>query len=143
MGIITETEGEFAGWLTWPDEIFEYESAGPFYFKKIDGEWVSRFRAARKHMNAGNVMHGGCLMAFADFALFAIAADDMPEGGYGATVAFNCEFIQGPVIGDLMEARGEVIRAGSSIIFVRGQVTAEGKIALNFSGTIKKFKPRS
>ncbi|MGB0907756.1 MAG: PaaI family thioesterase [Maricaulaceae bacterium] len=142
MTHITETEGEFAGWQTWPDEVFEYESAGPFYFKELDGDYVSRFRAARKHMNAGGVMHGGCLMSFADFSLFAIAAEEM-EGIYGATVAFNCEFLQGPVIGDLMEARGEVLRAGKSIIFVRGIITGEGKPCLNFSGTIKKFKPRA
>ena len=103
---------------------------------------ISVTDAARKHMNAGGVMHGGCLMSFADFSLFSIAAKEM-EGVYGATVAFNCEFLQGPVIGDLMEARGEVLRAGKSIIFVRGIITGEGKPCLNFSGTIKKFKPRN
>lgn len=139
---ITETQGEFAGWQMWTAETFEYKTAGPFYFKKIGDEYVSRFRAESKHMNAGGVMHGGCLMSFADFALFAIAHDAM-DGGYGATVAFNCEFIQGPVVGDLMEAKGEVIRAGRSIVFVRGLITANDRTALNFSGTIKKFKPRN
>jgi uncharacterized protein (TIGR00369 family) len=142
MTLITETKGEFAGWHSWPEEIFEYKTVGPFYYKKIDGEYVSRFRAAPKHMNAGGVMHGGCLMSFADFALFAIASDHIDEN-YGATVAFNCEFIQGPVVGDLMEARGEIIRAGRSIIFVRGIITGEGQPCLNFSGTIKKFRKRS
>ena len=141
MDLRTESEGEFKGWQSWPAETFEHKSAGPFYFKKIDGEYVSRFRSKEKHMNAGGVMHGGCLMTFADFALFAIAHDEM-AGGYGATVAFNCEFIQGPIVGDLMEARGEVIRAGNSIIFVRGMITANDRICLNFSGTLKKFKPR-
>lgn len=141
MELQTETGGEFAGWQTFPSEIFEYETAGPFYFKKLEGEYVSRFRAARKHMNAGNVTHGGCLMSFADFTLFSIAADHFAEN-YGATVAFNCEFIQGSSIGDLMEGRGEVVRAGSSLIFVRGIITGGGKPVLNFSGTLKKFKPR-
>lgn len=141
MDPIVETTGEFEGWLYWQTETFEHKHAGPFYYKHIDGEYVSRFRAAEKHMNAGGVMHGGCLMSFADFALFSIADDEM-KGTYGATLAFNCEFIQGPVVGDLMEARGEVIRAGNSIIFVRGIITGNGKTCLNFSGTIKKFKPR-
>lgn len=81
-------------------------------------------------------------MTFADFALFAIAADDMGEG-YGVTVAFNCEFISGPKIGDMIEARGEVIRAGGMLVFIRGMVTANDKIALNFSGTVKKLRLRS
>ena len=140
MELRTETQGEFTGWQSWPEETFEHKSAGPFYFKKIDGEYVSRFRSATKHMNAGGVMHGGCLMTFADFALFAIAHDVM-DGSYGVTVAFNCEFIRGPVVGDLMEAKGEVIRAGGSIVFVRGLITCEGKVCLNFSGTIKKLRP--
>ena len=41
-----------------------------------------------------------------------------------------------------MEARGEVLRAGGSLIFVRGVITAEGKPCLNFSGTIKRLRER-
>ena len=79
-------DGEFKGWQTWPEEPFEYESAGPFYFKVDDKGPVSAFRVARKHMNAAGVVHGGCLMAFADFSLFAIAHDQMGDE-YGVTVA--------------------------------------------------------
>ncbi len=142
MQKLVETDGEFKGWSAWPEEIFEHQTAGPFYFKKIDGEYVSRFRAAKKHMNAGNVMHGGCTMSFADFTLFSIAADHFVEN-YGVTVAFNCEFMDAPIIGNLMEGRGEVLRAGKSLVFVRGIISADGKPCLNFSGTLKKFKPHS
>lgn len=141
MTLRTETEGEFKGWHNWSGETFENTTAGPFYFKDVDGENVSRFRAAQKHMNADGVMNGGCLMSFADFALFAIPKDHIDDN-CGVTVAFNCEFISGPVVGALMEARGEIIRAGNSIIFVRGIITGDGQICLNFSGTIKKFRPR-
>ena len=72
---------------------------------------------------------------------FGIAYKHIDEN-YGVTVAFTSEFLSGPKIGQLIEARGEVLRAGSSIVFVRGIITADGVSALNFSGTIKKFKPR-
>ncbi len=135
--------GEFSGWQTWTNEPFEYESAGPFYFRVDDKGPVAAFRAAHKHMNAGGVMHGGCLMTFADFALFAIAHDGgHSEDAYGVTVAFSSEFISGPVIGDYIEARGEVLGGGRSISFIRGLVTANGRPALNFSGTIKRFIKR-
>ena len=69
------TEGEFAGWHTWPNEPFEHDAAGPFYLREDEnGKMVAAFRAERKHMNAGGVVHGGALMTFADFALFALAA---------------------------------------------------------------------
>lgn len=142
MDMTEVKEGEFAGWSNWPQEPFEYETAGPFHFRIDETGPVCAFRAERKHMNGGGVMHGGCLMSFADFALFAIAHEHMDKGGYGVTVAFTSEFLDGPLIGDYVEARGDVLRAGGSLIFVRGIVTAEGKACLNFSGTIKKLRPR-
>ncbi|MFN7057088.1 PaaI family thioesterase [Hyphomonas sp.] len=139
MATVTVSEGEFAGWTTWPDEPFEYEAAGPFYVRVDDKGPVAAFRAERKHMNAGGVVHGGCLMTFADIALFSIAQMAM-EGAYGLTVAFTSEFLDGAREGELIEARGEVLREGGSLIFVRGIVTAEGRPCLNFSGTIKKLR---
>lgn len=134
------TSGEWAGWKNWPEEPFEYEQAGPFYFRVDERGPVAAFRAEHKHMNGAGVMHGGCLMTFADFALFGIAHEDMGENAYGLTVAFTSEFLAGPKVGDYVEARGEVLRAGRSLIFVRGIVTADGTPALNFSGTIKRVK---
>lgn len=138
MDVKTITDGEFVGWKTWPSEPFEHDSAGPFYLREDDQGMVAAFRAQRKHMNAGGVVHGGCLMTFADFALFAIAHDSGDEGGYGVTVAFTSEFLSGALEGEYIEARGEVIGGGKSITFVRGLVTADKRPVLNFSGTIKK-----
>ena len=132
--------GEFAGWRYWPEEPFEAETAGPFFFTVDEQGPVSAFRAERKHMNGAGVMHGGCVMAFADFALFSIAHDHIGENSYGLTVSFTSEFLDGPKEGERVEARGEVLRAGGSLIFVRGIVTAEGRPCLNFSGTIKRLR---
>jgi len=141
MVAVTVSDGEFAGWMTWPDEPFEYEAAGPFYFRVDDKGPVAAFRAQRKHMNAGGVVHGGCLMTFADLALFSIAQMSM-EGAYGLTVAFTSEFLDGAREGEWIEARGEVLREGGSLVFVRGIVTSDGRPCLNFSGTIKKVRKK-
>ena len=134
----TITDGEFAGWHTWPGEPFEHDTAGPFYMRKeADSSMVAAFRAERKHMNAGGVVHGGALMTFADFALFALAHSG-EDDGYGVTVAFTSEFLAGALEGELIEARGEVMGGGRSITFVRGVITSDGRPVLNFSGTIKK-----
>jgi uncharacterized protein (TIGR00369 family) len=140
MATTIETDGEFKGWTTWKEEPFEHETAGPFYFRIDDQGPVAAFRVARKHMNAGGVVHGGCLMTFADFALFAIGHEAM-EGGYGVTVAFTSEFIDGALEGELLTARGDALRKGGSLSFVRGIVYGEdGRPVLNFSGTIKKLR---
>ena len=131
-------DGEFAGWSTWENEPFEHDTAGPFYLREDEtGKMVAAFRAEHKHMNASGVVHGGALMTFADFALFALAHTG-EEDGYGVTVAFTSEFLSGALEGELIEARGEVMGGGKSITFVRGVITADDRPVLNFSGTIKK-----
>ncbi|MEP3073451.1 PaaI family thioesterase [Maricaulis sp.] len=141
MNAHTVESGEFAGWHYWPTDPFE-QAAGPFFYRHVDGEAVCAFRVQKKQLNGMGIIHGGCLMSFADFALFGIAHEEMGPSGYGVTVAFTSEFLGGAREGDYMEARGEVLRAGGSLIFVRGVVTAEGKPCLNFSGTIKRLRER-
>lgn len=146
MGPMSTTiveSGEFAGWTTWAEEPFEHETAGPFYFKVDEQGPVAAFRVQRKHMNGGGVVHGGCLMTFADFALFAIGHEAM-EGSYGVTVAFTAEFIDGAIEGELLTARGDTLRKGGSLSFVRGIVYGEdGRPVLNFSGTIKRLRKKT
>ena len=138
-----QTEGEFAGWTYWVGDKYESETLGPFYYRReANGDMVGAFRAEAHHMNGHNNMHGGCMMSFADFGLFTIAEDALDQDTSAVTLSMSSEFLSAANIGDLMEVRGEVLRAGRSIIFVRGLVTANGEPCLNFSGTIKKVKRR-
>ena len=67
---ITVTEGEFAGWQTYDHHDTFDTVVGPFYSRPDpDGQMRCAFRAEQKHMNAGDRMHGGCLMTFADIAM--------------------------------------------------------------------------
>jgi uncharacterized protein (TIGR00369 family) len=133
--------GEFAGWYHWPGDRFEMHS-GPYFFRRTDdGGVLCAFRVTEQHLNGGGTVHGGCLVTFADYSLFALAHDELIDTR-GVTVSLNSEFIGPAVEGDLVEATGEVIRAGASLIFARGLVTANGKPALGFSGVIKKLTPR-
>ncbi len=81
VGKVTVTEGEFAGWQTYDLHGTFDVTVGPFYFKPDpDGRMRCAFRAEPKHMNAGDRMHGGCLMTFADIALFQTAYQEMRGG---------------------------------------------------------------
>lgn len=136
-------EGEWAGWRYWgDDDPFESQS-GPFYFIEEDGGRVRcAFRAQKKHMNGGGFMHGGCMMTFADFALFALAWRHLQDS-YAVTVSLNGEFVNAGAVGDLVEATGEVVKAGGSMIFVRGMLSVAGKPLMTFSGVIKKVRPKA
>lgn len=141
MQAVTAEQGEFAGWQYWPSDVFESQSAGPFFFSVDEAGPVAAFRIASHHINGGGAVHGGCLMTFADFALFAIARDALAADS-GVTVSFASEFLGGAVEGERVEARGETLRAGGSLIFARGLITAEGRPCMNFSGTIKRLRAR-
>jgi uncharacterized protein (TIGR00369 family) len=134
--------GDWAGWRTWSGvDPFEDQS-GPFYFREgEDGRVTTAFRAEKKHMNGGGFMHGGCMMTFADFSLFAIAWKELADSR-AVTVSLNGEFVGPARPGDLVTATGEVVRAGGSLLFVRGLVSTGTGPMLNFSGVIKKIRAR-
>ena len=84
-------------------------------------------------------MHGGCLLTFADYALFCIG-DAALEGAGSVTASLHGEFIDAAGVGEFIEARGEVIRAGKSLVFIRGMITSGERPLLSFSGIVKRTK---
>jgi acyl-coenzyme A thioesterase PaaI-like protein len=133
-----ETSGEFAGWRTWSRDNFETHN-GPFWHRMDEnGKVQCAFRVEEKHLNGQRSVHGGCFMSFADYCLFAMASSVLQ--GPGVTVSFACEFIDAARAGELIEGSGEIMRAGGSLIFVRGLLTSAGRSLFSFSGTIKRIK---
>ncbi|MEO1242962.1 MAG: PaaI family thioesterase [Pseudomonadota bacterium] len=112
--------------------------AGPFYFReKGEGPGVGFFSEPR-HANLGGIVHGGALMTLADMSLWDICRRS--EGNFKAvTVTMNAEFIGPGPVGAFIEAAGEMTKAGRSLLFARGLVTANGKSLLSFSGSLKRF----
>jgi acyl-coenzyme A thioesterase PaaI-like protein len=140
-GMVVATEGEFAGWTTWSRDSFESNN-GPFWHRfESDGRIRCAFRVEKKHLNGMRNVHGGCFMTFADYCLFAFASRELQ--GPGVTVSFACEFLDAAREGDLIEATGEVTRAGGSLIFLRGILTCGERSLLTFSATIKRMRKRT
>jgi acyl-coenzyme A thioesterase PaaI-like protein len=135
-------EGEWAGWGRYDTDPFE-NLTGPFYCRRDEtGQMVCAFRAEARHMNGGGSMHGGCMATFADFAIFMIGVEDLECSG-SVSSQLSTEFLGGADIGELIEARGEVTRAGASLVFVRGLAAAAGRPVFSFSSIIKKVRRRS
>ncbi len=137
------TEGPWAGWWSWSGRDNFEALVGPFYSRLVDGEAVCGCRLEAKHMNGQGGLHGGAMMTFADFALFMLSSRAR-GGGAGLTVNLSGDFLGSARAGELLEARGEVTRAGGSLVFVRGLVTAEAerRPVLSFTGVLKKIRPR-
>jgi uncharacterized protein (TIGR00369 family) len=122
------------------------DHAGPFYRRLLpSGEIICAFVAEKQHSNNSGAVHGGMLMTFADYALFALA--DMGLYNPMVTISFNAEFTAPALVGDFVEARGEIVRRTKSMIFVRGQVFVRGepeeRLVLNFSGIIKRVREKA
>jgi acyl-coenzyme A thioesterase PaaI-like protein len=131
-------DGAWAGWLV--DRLDPYEqNVGPFYKRQDEhGNRQSAFRVEKRHLNNSGFVHGGCLMSFADFSLFWIA-HEFTSVSPAVTASFNSEFISSAKQSDLLQSQGEVVRAASSLIFVRGLITNLGKPVLTFSANNKKI----
>jgi uncharacterized protein (TIGR00369 family) len=135
---MTETDERLKGFEIW-DGADPYEDyCGPLYFGKVDGQTVCRLILEPKHMNAHGSVHGGVLMTFADYSLFILALERL--GGINSvTVSMNSEFIGPGVVGDLIEATGEIIHETGKMIFLRGIIRSGDTALLNFSGVLKKI----
>ncbi|WP_407151133.1 PaaI family thioesterase [Bradyrhizobium sp. ORS 86] len=134
------TEGEFAGWRTYFGDNYEAHT-GPFWYRQEpDGSMRCAFRVKEKHLNTSRHVHGGCFLSFADYCLFVIAKPVLQ--GPGVTIAMACEFIDSAGEGDLIVGTGEIIRAGGSLIFLRGQLRTGERTLFTFSATIKRVKQK-
>ncbi len=134
------TEGEFAGWSTWGNGSDPFETlTGPFYMKPLaEGGYICAFMPEERHCNGMGNIHGGCLMTFADFALFAHCHDYMNEQPC-VTMQFESQFVGGAKAGVLIESQGEIVRATRTMLFIRGVLSQSDKPVLAYSAILKRI----
>ena len=136
-------DGPFEGWMAWIPAPDPFEDlTGQYYFKRADdGAVISAVMVERKHLNGSGAMHGGAIMTFIDFALFATANDAL-NMTRAVTITCNTEFVGAAREGALLEARAEVMRETGSLLFIQGRCTQSGDNIASFSGTLKKIGAR-
>jgi acyl-coenzyme A thioesterase 13 len=134
------TEGPFAGWQTWGNGSDPFETlTGPFYMRALpQGGYECAFMPEARHANGMGNIHGGALMTFADFALFAHAHDYMNEQPC-VTMQFESQFVGGAKVGILIESTGEIVRATRTMLFIRGLISQDGKPVLAYSSILKRI----
>lgn len=123
------------GWTLRPTKAFG-SHVGPFYNAPGgDGEGCG-FVAAAKHGNKRGVVHGGMIMTAFDVALGNAvwnAAGQKPC----ATVQMNVSFIGAVQVGQFAAVRAEVVKATRSMVFMRGTMTAAGRVVATADGVWK------
>ena len=134
--IVVETEGEFSGWQQLPGVSFN-SHVGPFYYKLSRKKVVAAFRPSTVTGNGTGVVHGGALMSFADFSMF-VAAQSYYKSKMVFTISANCQFVGTARPDEYIESVTETVHAGRSLIVLRGTMTSNKEIVLNYSGTFKR-----
>lgn len=126
------------GYQKWDaNDPFE-DMIGPFFLKPNgDGTNRTAFYSENRHVNSDGALHGGMLMSFADYSLFAIAREALDTPA--VTIGFNSEFIGAVGAGHLIESSGEILRATRSLLFVRGTIYTGEQLLMTFSGILKRI----
>jgi uncharacterized protein (TIGR00369 family) len=128
------------GYRTWSEvhrDPFE-DHAGPFFYRDLtDGSVETVFEAKPHHCNGHGNIHGGLLMTFADYSLFAIARDDLGTD-QAVTVSFSADFIAAGQHGSPIRGRGMVSRAAKRLIFVRGEIFQDNRVLMTYSGVLSR-----
>ena len=115
---------------------------GPFYWKELDdGTQHFVLQAEARHCNRHEIVHGGLMMTMIDLAMVGAAKEVWDE--QLVTVSLNSEFIDAGRAGELVEARGELIRRTGSMAFVRGRVSVGERTLLSSSAVLKRLRVKT
>lgn len=115
---------------------------GPFYMREDADRTRFCFRVSHKHDNTQGRPHGGMILSFLDEALGLATHLARPTETF-FTVGFDCQFIGGSVVGDLVVAETQVVGATKSIMFMRGSCKVGDKVIASANGIWKRVADRS
>lgn len=114
---------------------------GPLWTRKEASGWAYGILAAPEHLNPAGLVHGGLLMTLLDHALSAIAWEAIGRRTC-VTVQMDTQFVSSAGNGQFLEARGRVVRATSSLVFMQGQISVGAAEIIQGSALLKVLEPR-
>jgi len=98
---------------------------GPLWMRKEERAWAYGLLATNDHVNPAGIVHGGLLATLIDHALSSIAWEAL-ERRACVTVQLDTHFLSAARAGQFLEARGRVVRATSTLVFMQGNLSVEG-----------------
>lgn len=109
---------------------------GPLWTRKEDSGWAYGLLATAEHTNPAGMVHGGLLATLIDHALSAIAWEALGRRAC-VTVQLDTQFLTAAQAGQFLEARGRVVRATSTLVFLQGQIVVGGTEVVAASAILK------
>lgn len=127
------------GWVPLADEGF-IAHVGPMYAREDPQDHRCVFRAEPRHANLIGVVQGGMLMTAGDRAL-GLAAWRV-AGRPCATIQFAMQFVSGGRIEEWITVEPEIVRATSSVVFMRGTLIAGDRLVATADGVWRILSER-
>ena len=87
-----------------------------------DGHCVVGGRVEARHLNVNGVVHGGVYATILDTAMGGAVVTMLDEDETTATTSLYVEFLRPAREGQLLRAKGEVVRRGRHLAFVEGNL---------------------
>jgi acyl-coenzyme A thioesterase PaaI-like protein len=126
------------GWTVMDDDGF-INHVGPLW-RRINGEFPEyAIVGQEKHRNRRGVVQGGLLMTLADRTC-GMTARLLSGTENTATVQMDTQFVDAARIGDIMISRPRMVRDTKSLIFMKTEVTVDGRCIVTASGVFKKVR---
>lgn len=94
-------------------------------------------RAASAHSNSRGFVHGGLISALADNAMGLSCGQAVDNSAGMVTVSLTVDFVGVAKVGQWLEIRAEVIKAGKSLCFASALVVADDTVCARASAVFK------
>lgn len=85
----------------------------------------------KRHLNINGVVHGGVYATILDTAMGGAVVSLLGPGEVTATTSLYVEFLRPAQEHAHLSARGEVVRRGRHLAFVRGTLTEEPRVVVS------------
>jgi acyl-CoA thioesterase len=104
------------------------------------GRAVFALDATPDLLNPHGVLHGGAVYTMVDYSMGAATMDALPDDRICATIEIKISYLSS-VTGGTLRAETEIIKRGSSVVFLESRVTdGRGRLVAAASGSFAVLK---
>lgn len=112
-------------------------SAQPLYWKDNGTDVVLGFHVLEKHVNPGQIAHGGFLMTMIDMAFGMNIGRRAGDVGFLPTTSLSYDFIQAAHLGQWIESKVDFIHMTHKRAVVSGYLMGPDGVVVRANGTNK------
>ena len=101
------------------------------------GKCIVELIVSKEHLNIGGTVHGGVINGLLDIALSAAVTSAMLDKAEKVvTLQMNVNFLRAGKLGDKLITTAEIVKMGSTIIYVEGEIKSaeDNKLIAKASG---------